>query len=87
MYDVIAGQNASFKEMYRQTSARLENIKSLQARINAAADPGDKLDLANRLHIEQGEGGAFVYFSPPKNQRRFAPFGTNWIATSLRASQ
>jgi type IV secretion system protein VirB5 len=53
MYDVIAGQNASFKEMYKQTSARLENIKSLQARINSAGDPGDKLDLANRLHIEQ----------------------------------
>lgn len=53
MYDTIAGQNATFSKIYKETASRLDNIKSLQARINAAKDPGDKLDLANRLTTEQ----------------------------------
>jgi len=53
MYDTIAGQRASFQHMYNQTSARIKNINNLMSRINSAQDPGDKLDLANRLAVEQ----------------------------------
>ncbi|MDR2207473.1 MAG: type IV secretion system protein [Azoarcus sp.] len=53
MYDEMAGQRAAFKSMYDQTNARIENIGNLMTRINSAKDPGDKLDLANRLAVEQ----------------------------------
>ncbi|MDR0564225.1 MAG: type IV secretion system protein [Azoarcus sp.] len=41
------------KSVYNQTSARLQNIGNLMAKINQAKDPGDKEDLANRIAIEQ----------------------------------
>lgn len=53
MYDTMAGQRAVFRGMYDSTSQRIKNIENLMGRINSAKDPGDKLDLANRLSIEQ----------------------------------
>lgn len=53
MYDTIAGQRTVFRNMYDSTNHRIKNIENLMGRINSAKDPGDKLDLANRLSIEQ----------------------------------
>lgn len=53
LFDTLAGQNATMEKVYKDTSDRLNNIKSLQSLINFARDPGDKLDLANRIATEQ----------------------------------
>jgi hypothetical protein len=53
MFDAIAGQNATYQYLYTETTKRVDNIDALMTAINQAKDPGDKLDLANRLSIEQ----------------------------------
>jgi type IV secretion system protein VirB5 len=53
LFDTLALQKVSFEHYHSDIQGRIEVLNQLLKNLDAAEDPGDKADLANRIAIEQ----------------------------------
>ena len=53
MYDTQAANNATMSEYFNKSNLRLNQIQNLMNQIDSASDPAAKMDLQNRIAVEQ----------------------------------
>ncbi|MDI1298624.1 type IV secretion system protein [Methylotenera sp.] len=53
MYDTQAANNATMSEYFNKSNQRLTQLQKLMNQIDSASDPAAKMDLQNRIAVEQ----------------------------------